>query len=56
MPTWKSDKFEADAYRKLTEMNCIAEYVLIYLKQQKLVTNAARPSLLKVSAKNFPMK
>jgi hypothetical protein len=43
--TWKSPKFEADAYKKLTEVNWIAEYKLMYLKQLKLVTKAARPSL-----------
>jgi hypothetical protein len=42
---WKSPKFDALAYRKLTEVNWIAEYRLMYLKQLKLVTRAARPSL-----------
>lgn len=44
--TWKSPRFEADAYRKLTDVNWMAEYRLMYLKQLKLVTKAARPSLL----------
>lgn len=47
--TWKSPRFDAEAYKKLTEVNCMAEYKLIYLKQLKLVTNAARPSLWSVS-------
>lgn len=47
-PTWKSPRFEAEAYRKLTEVNWMAEYRLMYLKQQKLVTRAARPSLCSV--------
>jgi hypothetical protein len=42
---WKSPKFEARAYRNVTEVNWIAEYRLMYLKQLKLVTKAARPSL-----------
>lgn len=42
---WKSPRFEADAYRKLTDVNWMAEYKLMYLKQLKLVTKAARPSL-----------
>lgn len=41
----KSPRLEAEAYRKLTVVNWIAEYRLIYLKQEKLVTSAARPSL-----------
>ena len=51
--TWKSPKFEPEVYRKLTEVNWIAEYKLMYLKQQKLVTRAARPSLLGVLAQDF---
>lgn len=43
--TWKSPRLDADAYKKLTDVNCIAEYKLMYLKQLKLVTSAARPSL-----------
>lgn len=43
--TWKSPKLDAEAYKKLTDVNCIAEYKLMYLKQLKLVTRAARPSL-----------
>lgn len=43
--TWKSPRLDAEAYRKLTEVNCMAEYKLIYLKQLKLVTRAALPSL-----------
>ena len=43
--TWKSPRLEAEAYKKLTDVNWIAEYMLIYLKQQKLVTSAVRPSL-----------
>lgn len=43
--TWKSPRFEAVAYRKLTLVNWIAEYRLMYLKQLKLVTSDARPSL-----------
>jgi hypothetical protein len=43
--TWKSPKFDPEPYRNATEVNCIAEYRLIYLKQLKLVTSAARPSL-----------
>ena len=43
--TWKSPKFEAVAYKKLTLVNWMAEYRLIYLKQLKLVTSDARPSL-----------
>lgn len=46
MHTWKSPRFDADAYKKLTDVNWMAEYKLIYLKQLKLVTNAARPSLI----------
>lgn len=42
---WKSPRFDAEAYKKLTEVNCIAEYRLMYLKQLKLVTSAALPSL-----------
>lgn len=42
---WKSPRLEADAYRKLTEVNWMAEYRLMYLKQLKLVTSAALPSL-----------
>ena len=41
----RSPRLEAEVYRKLTVVNCIAEYRLIYLKQEKLVTSAARPSL-----------
>jgi len=36
-------------------VNWVAEYKLIYLKQQKLVTRAARPSLLNTSAHNSRM-
>lgn len=43
--TWKSPRLEALAYRKLTLVNWIAEYKLMYLKQLKLVTSDARPSL-----------
>lgn len=42
---WKSPRFEADLYNMLTDVNWIAEYKLMYLKQLKLVTNAALPSL-----------
>lgn len=48
--TWKSPRFEPEVYRKLTDENWIAEYRLMNLKQQKLVTNAARPSLEIASA------
>lgn len=41
---WKSPRFDAVAYRKLTDVNWIAEYKLMYLKQLKLVTRAALPS------------
>lgn len=41
---WKSPRLDADAYKKLTDVNWIAEYRLMYLKQQKLVTSAALPS------------
>ena len=43
--TWKSPRFEAEAYRKLTDVNWMAEYRLMNLKQLKLVTSAALPSL-----------
>jgi hypothetical protein len=43
--TWKSPRLDAVVYRKLTVANWIAEYKLIYLKQQKLVTSELRPSL-----------
>ena len=42
---WKSPRFDAFAYKKLTEVNWMAEYRLMYLKQLKLVTRAALPSL-----------
>jgi hypothetical protein len=45
LSTWKSPRLEAFAYRKLTVVNWIAEYRLMYLKQLKLVTSEARPSL-----------
>src|ERR1700742_34243 len=50
---WKSPKFDADAYRKLTDVNWMAEYKLMYLKQQKLVTRAARPSLIRVGTQEM---
>ena len=50
---WKSPRFDADAYKKLTEVNWIAEYKLMYLKQQKLVTSAARPSLMSVGTQEM---
>ncbi|KAL7350531.1 hypothetical protein ACKS0A_02960 [Histoplasma ohiense] len=43
---WKSPRLDAEVYRKLTEVNWMAEYKLINLKQQKLVTKAALPSLI----------
>jgi hypothetical protein len=42
---WKSPRLDAEAYKKLTEVNWMAEYKLMYLKQLKLVTSAALPSL-----------
>ena len=50
---WKSPRLEAEAYRKLTEVNCIAEYKLMYLKQQKLVTSAALPSRMSLGTQEM---
>src|SRR2546421_4532899 len=50
---WKSPRLEADAYRKLTDVNWIAEYKLMYLKQQKLVTRAALPSRISVGTQEM---
>src|SRR5690349_21394086 len=42
---WKSPRLDAKAYSKLTVVNWMMLYRAMYLKQLKLVTNAARPSL-----------